>query len=44
MKERHEHNKYNIDIKTERNYWMTNIINNWIKIDNAQIAIKILLN
>ena len=46
MKEKHKHNKYNIHIKSERNYWMTNIINIWIKIDNKcpncnQISLKL---
>ena len=33
MKEKHKHNKYNIDIKSERKYQMINIINIRIKID-----------
>ena len=45
MQTKHKHNKYNIDIKTERNFWMNNIINKWIKIEyNVLTVIKYLLN
>ena len=46
MQIKHKHNKYNIDINTERNFWMNNIINNWIRIDYKcpnckQISLKL---
>ena len=46
MQIKHKHNKYNIDKYTERNFWMNNIINNWIRIDYKchnckQISLKL---
>ena len=46
MQTKLKHNKYNIDIISERNLWMNNIINNWIKINNRcpncnQISLKL---